>query len=123
MVTLGGSAIFGLAITVQMVEAEPAMQVDSFFGLDGTVSLFGGTRGRTFVVRALMVGADASGLAANLQALWNHNDGVGRVLVDSLGIAWPDVVYRGFRQEGPIQWLAGGAGLALPYTVILEGRI
>jgi hypothetical protein len=48
--TLGGHAIFGNAVTVVHNPHPNAQQINQYFGIDGQQTLFGGTRGRAFVI-------------------------------------------------------------------------
>ena len=119
--TYGGSAVFGSAVRIRHLPNPAAVQVDGFFGLPGRVSLFGGSRGRVFEVRGLLVGGDTEVVMAAEYVLLSYADGIARVLVDTQGRAWPNVVFLGEYEpdaEGPkpTDW-----GWCLPYRCTFEG--
>ena len=67
--TYDGIAVFGRSVRIDESENPAAWQFASFFGLDGVFSLFGGTRGRAFVVRGVFAGAAPADVIAQLDAL------------------------------------------------------
>ena len=54
MTTLDGNSIFGNAVNVIHNPHPNAQQINHFFGIDGQQTLFGGTRGRRFVISGVL---------------------------------------------------------------------
>jgi hypothetical protein len=122
MATYGGSAIFGLSVKCAMSKNPSAEQINAFFGVHGTQSLFGGTRGRVFMIEGVLFGTTSGNLSAAELVLLSYEDGIGRVLVDSYGRAWPSVVFRGeYSPQGRI--LRDFRGFYQEYKAIFHGRI
>ena len=117
-----GYNIFGAAVTVRMKPAANDQQMNAFFGVTGTQSLFGGGRGRTFDIRGVLWGDNLPDLVAARSVLLSYADGLGRVFTDTMGTDWPMVVFNGvYSEEGapvPTPY-----GFWLPYTATFEGRI
>ena len=117
---LGGINVFGYAVKVQHVPRASAQQLSNFFGISGSQLVWGGTRGRAFLISGVLVAADIYGLAAAEAVLNSYDDGIGRVLTDTWGRNWPFVISTGQYQPdamGP-RPLVGG-GVALPYRLAL----
>jgi hypothetical protein len=119
----GGSYIFGLACQVQHTPRPSAQQVNTFFGISGSVLVWGGNRGRAFFVTGVLVGADIPTVMQAEATLCSYDDGIARVFTDTFGRSWPYVIFSGQYQpdqRGP-QFLctpnnAGGWGL--PYRAM-----
>jgi hypothetical protein len=121
MMTLDGANIFGAAVQFQQVANPTAQQNNSFFGVSGTQSLFGGSRGRTFLIRGLLLGSTIEDLNAAEATILTYADGIARTLVDPRGRTWPNVIFRGeFTPEsrGPYPT---ASGWALPYRAVFHG--
>jgi hypothetical protein len=117
----GGVDIFGAAVHIQHIPRANAQQVDSFFGTNGNVTLFGGTRGRTFEVTGVLIGKDIPTLLAAEATLLSFADGIARTLVDPIGRTFPYVIFQGEylpSPEGP-KWT--NAGVCLPYRAVFHG--
>jgi hypothetical protein len=92
----------------------PASQpqgLSGVFGEDGLAGLAAGGRGGTSTVTAWLTAPSASELAQAQAGIRSLNDGVPRVLVDTLGFSWVSVVMRGFKPLGrvvqsPAGWFA-----------------
>jgi hypothetical protein len=123
MASYGGANIFGWSVSIAMNPNPSEVQYNAFFGISGVQSLYGGGRGRVFLISGLLVGTDAADLAANRDLFLSYDDGVARDLVDTFGITWPHVVFGHFQQTDRILQLAGDLGLCLPYRSVFEGRI
>jgi hypothetical protein len=125
--TYGGDAIFGYSPTIIHIANPSEFQYNTFFGQDGVLSLFGGTRGRMFMCSGFLIvsGYDYTSLAAAVAAFESYNDGIARDLVDTWGRTWPNVVYGSFEQEGKVTWMisAGIAGIGVRYRAVFAGRI
>lgn len=103
MPSYGGVNIFGASVTMSTIDHPREKQINSFFGLSGLETLDGGSRGRFTEVGGLLYGPSASALAAVESAFRSYDDGVARVLVDSLGSAWGNVVLQSFRPLGRVR--------------------
>ncbi len=128
--TYGGAPIFGLAVRIDQQPTQSAQQVEAFFGVSGVLSLFGGTRGRTFIVSGVLYDVDLPSLNAD-EAVFlpgvsgSYADGVARVLFDTRGRTWQNVVYLGKFHPDPIGprpgvW-GGDLGWVLPYRAVFQG--
>ena len=124
--TYDGNAIFGYACRVQQTPAPTAVQQAGYFGLDGTTSLHGGTRGRIFEVTGVLIssvsGLDTSDLVAQEALIDTYRDGIGRIFTDSKGAAYPFVILRLYQPVGPWGFVAGGFP-AQAFKAILEGML
>ena len=128
--TFGGVPIFGLAVRIEQVPAQVAQQFDAFFGVPGILSLFGGTRGRTFQVQGVLYDVDLPTLNADENiftpgVLGSVADGIARPLFDTRGRTWANVVYLGQFQADPMGprpavWADSG-GWILPYRAVFHG--
>jgi hypothetical protein len=120
--TLDGNAIFGTAVNVIHNPHPNAQQVNHFFGVDGQQTLFGGTRGRTFVISGVLSASTISALNAVEASLLSYADGSTHILVDNRGRVWPNVIFRGEYSPSPMgpRSLAGG-GWCLAYRLVMEG--
>ena len=118
MPTYDGSNIFGSAVKTRMDVNPSAAQVNEFFGVGGRQSLYGGTRGRVFLVEGLFTAPDPASLQSAIGLLLSYDDGVGRVFAHEVYGSWPAVVFRRFEPGGRILF-----GYALPYKAQFEGLI
>lgn len=114
-----GYALFGSVVRCKHVPNANAAQVASYFGIRGTQSIDGGGRGRAFLIDGLWLAEATAELRGFETVLESYADGVPRVLVDTFGKAWDDVVYRGEYQPGELHFLAGG--YALPFKCVFHG--
>ena len=116
-----GAAVFGVANHAPMNPAQPAIQYASFFGVPGMTAKFGGSRGRTWSIRGVLVAPDLPTLNAvqiSLQSLIeNMTPGT---FTDSQGNSWPYCLFDGTVQwhpEGPkitdSDWILPFAGLRI----------
>jgi hypothetical protein len=119
----GGVSIFGTAVRMGMQANPSEVQLNTFFGVTGVFSLWGGGRGRFFPVEGLLVGSGFGDLAARVGAFLSFDDGVGRVLVDTGGVAWPAVVFTGqFELVGQYLYPPGLA-VARAYRAVFRGNL
>jgi hypothetical protein len=128
--TFGGVPIFGIAVKIEEVPAQAAQQLEAFFGVPGLLSVFGGTRGRTFNVSGVLYDVDIPTLNSDEDVFTpgvsgSMADGIARPLFDTRGRTWANVVYLGQFQPDPMGprpavW-GGGAGWALPYRAVFHG--
>lgn len=129
--TLDGSYVLGTACHVVHRPHPIAIQSDAFFGINGVVTLMGGSRGRMFEIRGIFVGNgfdDASALAAVMDAeavLLSYADGITRTFTDTQGRSWPNVIFEGHYQpdpSGPRPCAdANGYAWCLPFVCELRG--
>lgn len=121
--TFNGNAIFGQAVSIIHVPNAQALQMNAFFGLQGVTTLFGGTRGRIFLVRGVLVAEDIPTLNAYEAVIDSYNDGNAYVLSDTRGRSWSNVQYRGeFKPDQRGLGIAGGGTLwSLAYEMYLHG--
>lgn len=103
MPSYGGVNIFGASVTMSTVDSPREKQINSFFGLSGIETLDGGSRGRVTEVGGILYGPGPAALAGAETTFRSFDDGVSRVLVDSLGTAWGNVVLHSFRPMGRVR--------------------
>jgi hypothetical protein len=128
--TYGGVPIFGIAVQIQQIPMTAAHQSEAFFGVPGLLSVFGGSRGRTFQVSGVLYDVDLTTLNADENVFTpgvsgSVADGIARTLFDTRGRTWANVVYLGEFQPDPMGprpavW-AGSGGWALPYRAVFHG--
>jgi hypothetical protein len=118
----GGVAMFGRSVRVAMNPNPSAEQINSFFGVSGTQSLYGGGRGRVFMVEGTLFGANASALSSAELLILSYADGIGRVFTDQYGRNWPMVVFRGeYSPQGRVMFDV--RGYYQDYKAIFHGRL
>lgn len=130
----GGNPIFGIAVKMAMLSNPAAAQEESFFGVPGILSVFAGTRGRSFHIQGVLFEFDiptlnfdegifTPGIAGSFA------DGIARPLFDTRGRTWANVIYLGEFEpsaDGPQRMvcdLGSGpvSGWGLPYKAIFRG--
>ena len=119
--TFGGNPIFGLLTACQATMNPLATQVESFFGVPGTLSKFGGTRGLTIMLEGVLFDSDLASLNADEQNLLSFADGVARTFVDQRGRTFTNVLFNGEytpRADGPHPT---NFGWCLAYSMTLRG--
>ena len=120
----GGVPVFGLAVHIQHVPRANAQQVDAFFGVNGNVTLYGGSRGRVFEISGVLWGEDIPSLIAAEANLLSYADGIARTLIDPIGRSFPNVIFQGEYQpspEGPKPTDSLTGGYILPYRAVFHG--
>ncbi len=108
MASYGGVAIFGASVSMTTSDNPREAQLNSYFGLNGLEALDGGFRGRVTRVHGVLYGRSSLLLAAAEGLFRSYNDGVVRVLVDSLGVTWPSVRLLSFQPTGRVGQSADG---------------
>ncbi|MGC8638728.1 MAG: hypothetical protein ACP5XB_02485 [Isosphaeraceae bacterium] len=121
MITYDGANIFGAAVGFQQVVQPNAQQTNAFFGVSGTQSLYGGGRGRTFLIRGMLLGTTIEDINAAEAVFQSYADGTARTLVDPRGRAWPNVTFRGEFTADPRGPYPTAGGWALPYKAVFYG--
>ena len=122
MTTLDGNTIFGTAVSVAQSPHPNAQQINHYFGIDGQQTLFGGTRGWSFIISGVLSASSLTALNGAEATLLSYADGLAHTLVDNRGRVWPNVIFRGEYTPSPAgpRPLAGG-GWCLPYRLVMEG--
>lgn len=113
MPSYGGVDIFGYSVQIATADNPRQSQENKFFGLDGIERLDGGLAGRFTTVQGVHFGVSAFALATVQETFRSYNDGLARVLIDSRGVTWPDVVLESFEPQGRI--VADYQGYYQPY--------
>lgn len=120
--TFGFSAIFGTAVSIEHTPNANAQQVAAFFGVSGYQTLTGGARGRAFMVKGLLPGINPGACVQAELLLLQYADGIARVLIDPMGVEWPNVVFQGqYQRAGPFMVNCSYGGWVLPYKAVLNG--
>ncbi|SRR5579883_76008 len=117
----GGVPVFGLAVHIQHIPRANSQQIDAFFGVDGNVTLYGGSRGRVFEITGCLFGADIPSLIAAESTLLSYADGKARTLVDPIGRSFPNVIFQGEYQPSPGGPKCTDSGVILPYRAVFHG--
>jgi hypothetical protein len=108
MASYGGVGIFGAAVSMTTSDNPREAQINSFFGINGLEALDGGFRGRITKVHGVLYGQSALLLSSAEGLFRSYNDGVARMLVDSLGTVWPSVRLLTFQPSGRVGQAADG---------------
>jgi len=108
MASFGGVNVFGTAVSMVTADNLREKQLNGYFGLSGLESLDGGLRGRTTHVKGLLYGPSAVALGAAESLVRTYNDGVARLLVDTLGGVWPNVRLESFQPQGRVRQSPSG---------------
>lgn len=117
--TFGGVAIFGIAVKMSPNIAPRAGQEIEYAGITGIEHLDLGGRGRVTSIRGILSSVDIPTLFAAKTQLESFHDGVPRVLVDTWGQTWANVLLgspqfpEGYRS-------AGARGFYIAYTLELR---
>lgn len=121
--SLGGEPIFGICVTIRMIPNANANQVAEFFGVNGYQSLDGGTRGRIFEVQGILTGVTPGLIVAGSEAaLMSFANGNVNTLVDTVGVSWSNVVFKGEYVPGDQFMFLPGLGVwGRPYRCVLRG--
>jgi hypothetical protein len=112
--SFGGIQIFGRSVSMVTTDNPTAEQLNHFFGLSGVERIDGGFTGRLTLARGVLSGSTSVNLGIAREAFRAYNDGFARVLVDTLGYAWPNVILKSFEQESP-KLIRSGDGCYLAY--------
>jgi hypothetical protein len=120
MVTIDGQAAFGYPVNLQMIPNANAQQVNEFFGVNGRQTLFGGSRGRVFLLMGVISAIDVPTLNAVEANLLSFADGQPHVLIDNRGREWDNVIFKGVYQPSALFQVAG-VGWGLSYKAELDG--
>ena len=123
--TLDGSGVFGTACTIEEQPMANVQQINEFFGINGNQSLFGGTRGRTFYVTGVFIGASPAAIETQKQFMLTYADGYIHTLFDNFGNQWPNVILNNdFKWTGIPRITSAtifGPQWARPYHMTMRG--
>ena len=119
--TYDGVPIFGLVTSFQHVAQPTAQQLDAFAGVQGTLGLFLGTRGRAFVIAGVLNDSDIGSLNADEGTILSYADGITHALVDTRGRSWSNVIFEGQFTPDPMGPRPTDVGWCLPYHMIMRG--
>ena len=120
--TYGGSPIFGTAVRIRHNPNPSAQQIDAFFGQTGQLGLFGGGRGRMFLIQGVFVEETVADIGADLGNIMSYQDGIARSLSDTMGRTWSNVIFEGQLQEDPAGPVAGAGGVwVMSYKMSMRG--
>src|SRR4051812_5080928 len=103
MASFGGVNLFGTSVSMGTADNPREKQLNAYFGLSGLERLDGGSRGRVTRVTGLLYGSSPALLSSAESRFRSFNDGVARVLVDTLGATWPNVCLESFEPLGRIK--------------------
>lgn len=121
MATYDGFNVFGRSVAIAHALNPPAEQINAFFGVSGTQSLFGGLRGRVFLISGVFAGVDVSALNAAESLFLSYCDGIARTLVDTRGRTWFYVKLKPPQVADRV--LSDGRGLYLNYRSAAQGLV
>ena len=117
----GEIEMFGLVTSMVHSPNVCALQTDSFFGIDGQIALFGGSRGRRFEIRGVLFDDDIEALNADEGLIHSYADGIPRTLVDTRGNEWENVIFLDEFMPDPIGPRPTDEGWCLPYRMVMHG--
>ncbi len=123
MATFDGLAVLGVAVHVEHVPNATAIMISEFFGLQGQVALYGGTRGRTLLVTGVLIASTIAGLNA-LEEVWGgeqFNDGNVHTLVDDRGRVFENLIFTGMFQPSADGPKPTSSGWLIPYRLSFSG--
>ncbi|WP_165072129.1 hypothetical protein [Paludisphaera rhizosphaerae] len=116
-----GFPLFGSAVCCRMVPDANAGQAAAYFGIPGVQSIDGGGRGRAFFISGVFTGATTLDIRAAEAALDSYGDGRPRVLIDTFGTSWANVIYKREYQPGNRLLFLPDGGYALDFKCIFRG--
>ena len=117
----GGVPMFGVVTSMVHAPHPCAQQVDAFFGVAGNIALFGGSRGRTFMISGVLVDKNIPDLNVDEALVHSYSDGIARTLVDTRGQIWFNVVFLDEFQPDPMGPRPTDTGWCLPYRLVMHG--
>ena len=117
----GGEPIFGLVTSMQATMNPTAQQLDAFFGVSGNLALFGGTRGRVFLIAGAFEESDIPTLNEDEAAIRSFANGIARTLVDTRGQTWSNVIFEGQYTPDPMGPRPTGGGWCCSYHMVMRG--
>ncbi len=124
--TLDGDNIFGVALECRHAPRPTIQQIAAFFGISGVQAIWGGTRGRAFMIRGIFIASDVASVRAFESVLETYADGVPRTLnvtySDGTSFYWDNVIYMNeYVQQGDPRPNINTGGWQQVYTMVLHG--
>lgn len=116
-----GVPLFGRSVKVRHEQNPSKKTYTEFYGLHGLFMTYGGSRGRTFFVEGVLYAVDDPTLDNWVATFLSYDDGIGRVLEDTRGQQWPEVVFERF-QPGD-RYMQGNDGALLEFRATFVGLI
>lgn len=125
-ISLDGENLFGVALEFRHLPAASALQINTFFGVAGTQSIDGGTRGRVFEIRGLFYGPSVASVWDAVNTLESYADGTPRTLAvsypDGGTFSWVNVVYANEWQPIGRPYMEVVTGMfTVEYKMVLRG--
>jgi hypothetical protein len=117
----GGLNIFGTACHSIHIPRANAQQVDAFFGVNGKLTLYGGSRGRIHEITGVLIGGTLGEVIAAEGSMLSYADGIARDYTDTQGRTWPNTIFNGEYQPSPEGPKITDFGWCLPYRAVLHG--
>lgn len=114
----GNATVFGVSVRMAPTLNDRAAQRNAYPGLSGVELIDLGGRGRMTTIRGRLFGSTVGNLMAAKAILESYVDNVPRVLVDTAGIAWPNVVLHPPRFID--RWTPGAGGFTWAYEQVAE---
>lgn len=112
--------LFGAATRANYGPIPVVRQENQFFGLNGTQSLHGGTRGVQITVQGVLVGSSPGEVVDAESTLNSYVDGVGRTFVDNFGRTYHNVIVTSFAVPHDAGIRPCTMGFGLPYSITLQ---
>lgn len=123
MATYGGVDIFQRPFSIVHTVNPSAQQLNEFFGVSGQQSLWGGQRGRTFLATGMLFAPTAVAINAMESQFASYaGDGIARVLVDTRGRAWEQVLCESFAPDGRVK-ADPTYGYYVTYKAVFRGLV
>lgn len=115
-----GGNIFGLATNVAYGPIPCVRQENQYFGLDGTQSLHGGTRGGQIQVHGVLSGSSYGDVIAAEALINSYVDGIARTFVDNYGRSFNAVIIVSELTPDAMGIKPSTQGFSMAYTVMLQ---
>jgi hypothetical protein len=93
--TLDGEPVFGLVIECIPTPIPCARQITEFFGQNGRLAVFGGTRGWKFTIKGRFEESDISTINADFAAIEGFAGPQTHTFVDTAGNTYQNVIFDG----------------------------
>lgn len=120
--SLDGQPIFGLITEFVPEPIEAVVQESAFFGQNGKLAKWGGTRGYHFHIKGVFQEFNIALINLDLQAVLAFQGPALHVLVDTSGNTWPNVLFRGKIVPAPRAFVTP-TGWSREYTMELESLL
>ncbi len=98
-----------------------ARQISAFFGIDGVLAQYGGTRGWTFQIAGVFEEFDIAALNVDISNLMSFIGPFTHTFIDTSANTWPNVVFDGEFQSDPMGPRPTDVGWCRAYSLTLHG--